>query len=66
LGIVAHLRRCHGEITEDIFKLVFSLLIPILITKNSKIQESCIHVPFNILLITICVYIIATKVKPHE
>jgi len=66
LGIVALLRRCQGEISEEIFKLVFSLFILIMIIKTLKIRESCIHVPFNLILISINIYITSTKVKFHR
>ena len=65
LGIVSLLRRCQGEISEEILKMVFSLFTPILIIKRSKIQESCICVPFN-LLILISINVFATKVKLHK
>ena len=64
LGIVALLHRCQGEISEEIFKLIFSLLIPIMIIKTLKIRKRC--VPFNLLLIAISIYVFTTKVKPRE
>jgi len=63
LGIVAPLRRCQGEISEEIYKLVFPLFILILIPKTPKIWERCIHVPFNLLFLTASIYVFATKVK---
>ena len=55
-----------GKITEELFKIIFSLLIPIMIIRNPKIRESRIHIPFNFLVITISTYISITKVKSHE
>jgi len=66
LGIVTLLLRCQGEITGEIFKILFSLFIPIMIIRIPKIQESCIHIPFNLLFITISIYVFTTKVKPYE
>jgi len=37
----------------------------ILIIKNLKVRESCMHVLFNN-LITISIYVFTTKVKLHE
>jgi len=66
LDIVALLLKYQREISEDVFKLVLSLFIPIMIIRTPQIGESYIHVPFNFIFITINMYEFITKVKLHE
>ena len=64
LGITILLFRCQGEITEELFKMVFSLLISITIMITSKTQDNRTHIPFNFL--SLSVFISAIIVKAHE
>jgi len=57
LGITTLLLWCQEEITEKIFKMIFSLFISVTIIWTPKIRDSRIHIPFNFLIITISIYI---------
>ena len=65
LGIVV-LFRSQNKITEENFKIAFSLLIPIMIIRTLKTWNSRIHISSNFLFITISKYVSATKVKSHD
>jgi len=66
LGMLIFLLRCQGEITEEIFKMIFPLLISITITKTLKMRDNRKHIMFHFLLISMNIYITFTKVKFHR
>jgi len=63
LGIMIFLLGCQNKITEKFFKVIFSLLIPNMIIRTLKLQDSYIHILFNVLVINISIYISTIKVK---
>jgi len=66
LGIPVLLLRCQREITEEIFKMIFPLLLLITIIKTQKMWDSHKHIPFHFFVISNSIYILTTKIKAHE
>jgi len=58
LGIVVLLLRCQGEVTEVFFKIIFSLLIPIM----RHILFNFVQLPF----MSISIYVYSIKIKAHR